>query len=304
MTDTNRRNQLLRTSEGTSASAFGLIEWALFVAVSATWGSSFLFIDMGLDSLEPGVIAWLRVCLGAATLILLPFDKGRVERSDWPIILVLSLIWLSLPTTLFAVAQQWISSSMTGMLTAAVPSFTALLAWSLLRRRPGKWQQTGIAVGFVGVVLISIPKFSSGGTEWVGVVLVLAATLCYAFSANLVTPLQQKYGSLPVLTRVLPVAALLNTPYALVGIEESSFDWSALAAVFALGVLGTGLAYVAFSTLIGRAGATRASGVTYLIPVVAVLLGVQIRGDTVEGLALLGCTAVVIGTLFTSREGR
>lgn len=298
-----RSSRLLTTTEGRNTSAFAATDWALFAAISLSWGSSFLFIDVGLDHFEPGVIAWLRVALGALTIAVLPFDKGSVDRSDWPRILVLSVIWLAVPTTLFALAQQWINSSVTGMLNAAVPSLTALVASVMLRRKPGRLQQIGITVGFVGVLLISIPNFSTGGTEWAGVLAVLAATVCYAFSANIVAPLQQRYGSLPVLARVLAGAVVLNAPFAIAGIGESTFAWDAVAAMAALGIVGTGLAFIAYSTLIGRAGATRASGVTYVIPVVAVLLGVQVRGDSVGGLAIIGCVAVVTGTAFTSRDG-
>lgn len=295
---------LLTTAEGSNAASFGAAEWALFLAVSGTWGASFLFIDVALDHLEPGVIAWLRVALGAVTLGVLPVQKGRVERTDLPRIAILSVIWLAIPMTLFPLAQQWINSSVTGMLNASVPSLTALVASMLLRRSPGPWQIVGIVVGFAGVALISVRTLGAGDTAWLGVVLVLGATILYAISANIVTPLQHRYGSIPVLTRVLALATVWNAPYALIGIDGSSFAWDAAAAMLALGVVGTGLTFVAYGSLIGRAGATRASGVTYVIPVVAVILGVSFRGDEVGGLALVGCGLVVVGTAFTSRSGR
>ena len=114
----------------------------------------------------------------------------------------------------------------------------------------------------------------------------------------------QAVGSIPVLSRVLALSVPLNLPYALAGLGDSSLDGDATLAMLALGVLGTGTAFVAYGTLIGRAGATRASGVTYVIPVVAVFLGVQFRSDSVETLAYLGCLFIVIGTAFVSRGGR
>jgi len=296
--------KLLTTNEGQSTGAFGLVEWSLFVFISVTWGATFLFIDVALESLEPGVIATMRVGLGALTLWLLPLPRSRIDREDWPRVLVLAVIWLAIPMTLFPVAQQWINSSVTGMLNGFVPSLTALLASALLRRTPGVPQLIGIGVGFVGVALISAPSITDGDTGWMGVAAVLAAAVLYAFSANMVAPLQQKYGSIPVVSRVLAASVPLTLPYAAIGVGESSLTWEVVAAMLALGVLGTGFAFVAYGTLIGRAGATRATGVTYIIPVVAVYLGVQFRGDSVAALAYIGCALVVLGTAFVSRQGR
>jgi drug/metabolite transporter (DMT)-like permease len=136
----------------------------------------------------------------------------------------------------------------------------------------------------------------------VGVVLVLIATVCYGIAFNVATPLQQKYGSLPVMARILAIGGALTAPLGLSSIPGSRFAWSSLLAVAAVGVLGTGIAFVLMGRLVGRVGATRASIVGYLIPVVALLLGVLIRNDVVGTAAVIGVGLVVVGAYLTSRR--
>lgn len=295
--------RLLTTSHGTNRAAFSASDWTLFLSLVLIWGASFLFMDIGLDHFHPGVVTFLRVGVGAATVALVPRARqSRIDPQDWPRIALLSLIWIAAPLTFFPIAQQWINSAVAGMLNGAMPIFTAVVATVLLRKLPGRRQIAGLVIGFVGIAAISLPSAGEGGTAFVGVVLVLAATIFYAFSINLVTPLQQRYGSLPVLARVQWVAAVLVTPFGVVGLPASDFAWSSLAACLAVGVLGTGLAFVLIGTLTGSVGPTRASFITYLIPVVALLLGVAFRGDAVSAVAVAGVLAVILGALLASRR--
>ena len=105
-----------------------------------------------------------------------------------------------------------------------------------------------------------------------------------------------------MLARVQWVAVLLVVPYGLVGLGASEFAWSSLIATLAVGVLGTGLAFVLMGTLTGRVGATRASFITYVIPVVALALGVVFRGDRVSPVAVVGVLAVIVGAFLASRR--
>jgi drug/metabolite transporter (DMT)-like permease len=132
--------------------------------------------------------------------------------------------------------------------------------------------------------------------------LVLAALLCYGFAINLVGPLQQQYGAVPVLARVSVIAAVLTAPYGLSSLPGSHFSWAALAATLAVGCLGTGIAFVAAATLIGRVGSTRASTLTYLLPVIAILLGITFRHETVMAIQVVGCALVLLGAFLTSRR--
>jgi len=300
---TAARSRILTTSHGTRREAFGPVEWGLFAFLSLTWGASFLLMAVALDDFSPGLITFGRVITGAVTVVLLPgVWRVSIDRSDMPRVVVLAVLWVAIPFTLFPVAQQWIDSGVAGMLNGFMPLVTALVASLMLRELPGRPQRVGLAVGAVGVVCISIPQFGDGGTAVLGVFLVLVATACYGLAANISAPLQQKYGSLPTFGRVVPIAAVLTLPYGLASVPSSSFSWAALAAVIALGVVGTGIAYVAIGELVGRAGPTRASTVTYVIPAVAIVLGVVLRDETVAALSLFGIALVVLGAIVASRR--
>lgn len=295
--------RILTTSHGTNREAFTALDWGLFLGLALIWGASFLFMAIGLDAFHPGLVTWLRVGFGALTISLLPQARNtRVEREDLTKVRLLGLIWVAIPFTIFPIAQQWIDSAVAGMLNGATPVFTALLATILLRVLPGKLQIVGLLIGFAGIVAIAVPSAESGTTAAIGVALVLVATVCYAIALNMVIPVAQKYGSLPVMARVLGTATLLVTPFGIYGLAQSSFTWPAFTATLAVGVLGTGIAFYMMGALVGSVGATRSAFLTYVIPVVALTLGVIFRGEVVAPLAIVGVVLVIGGALVASRR--
>jgi drug/metabolite transporter (DMT)-like permease len=296
--------RILSTSSGTNEGSFTLGDWALFLSIAGIWGASFLFMDIGLEAFEPGLITWMRVGLGAGALALFPATRRPVATADRPRIVALSFLWVAVPFTLFPVAQQWINSALTGMLNGGMPIFAAVFATALLRRMPRRAHLVGLVVGFAGVVAISLPSIGEGGTQALGVGLVVLAVMCYGLAVNIAAPVQQAYGALPVMARMLAWASLWTTPLGLVGLARSSWAWSSFVAVTVAGVVGTGIAFVIMASLVGRVGSTRASFITYLIPVVALALGVRFRGDVVSGLALVGVALVILGAVLASRRER
>jgi drug/metabolite transporter (DMT)-like permease len=188
------------------------------------------------------------------------------------------------------------------MLNGATPIFTALLATILLRALPGRLQMAGLAVGFVGIVAIALPSTGSSTTAAIGVIMVLVATVCYAVALNMIAPLQQRYGSLPVIARVMWVAAAAVTPFGIYGLTQSVFAWPSLLALLAVGILGTGVAFVLMGTLSGRVGPTRSAFITYAIPVVALILGVVFRDEIVAPVVVIGVALVIVGALLASRR--
>jgi drug/metabolite transporter (DMT)-like permease len=296
------RRPLIETAQGTRREAFGPQEWGLLVAIAAMWGSSFLFIEIGLEHFGPGVVAFGRVAVGALTLSLLRGSHRPVERSDLPRVVLLGAVWMTAPLLLFPIGQQWIDSSLAGMLNGAVPIFAAVTAAILLRRLPASRQLIGIAVGFLGVVGVLWPATRDADATALGASLVLLAVLCYGVAVNVAVPLQQRYGALPVLLRAQLVALVLLAPAALVSLPSSEFAWSSALAVTALGFFGTGWAFVAMTTLVGRVGATRGSVAIYFLPVVAIALGVIFRDETIAAISLVGAGLVLAGAYLTSRR--
>jgi drug/metabolite transporter (DMT)-like permease len=296
------RRPLLEAGSGTRPEAFTAREWLLLSAIALIWGSSFLFIDVGLEALRPGVIAFARVVLGAAALALFPAARRRIDREDLPRVALLGLVWMGGPLILFPVAQQWVDSSVAGMLNGAVPLFGAAWAVVLLRRPLARAQMLGLAVGFAGVVAISWPEVESSRSTTLGASLVLLAVLLYGLAVNLAVPLQQRYGSLPVLLRAQLAAMVLLVPFGLWSLPGSRLEWGPVLALLPLGLLGTGLAFVLMTTLVGRVGGPRGSVATYFIPVVAIALGVVFLGEHAAPAALLGTALVVGGAWLTSRR--
>jgi drug/metabolite transporter (DMT)-like permease len=284
--------------------AFAPTDWALVAGVACTWGASFLFIDIAVDHLAPGLVAFGRVFFGAATLTAVPGARRPVARSEWPQIALLGALWMAVPFMLFSVAQQWIDSSLAGMINAAAPLFTAVVAGMVVRHLPGRIQAVGLVLGFAGVLAISWPSLGEGESTGLGVGLVLLATVLYGCAFNLAAPLQRRNGALPVIWRAQLVSLALLLPVAAASVPGSEFAWGSLLAVAALGSLGTALAYVLFTTLVGRVGSTRGSVTIYLLPVVAIALGATLRDEPIHAAALLGTALVLAGAYLVSREER
>lgn len=290
------------TAVGTNQDAFGLSEWGLLSGIALIWGSSFVFMAIGLDAFNPGVITLARVSLGALTLAVIPKSRVAIDSEDRPRVFLLGIIWIGIPLMIFPIAQQWIDSSVAGMLNGAVPITSALWATLLLRRLPGWKQLLGIGIGFVGVLAISAPEVVDSTSTALGAALVIAAVILYGLSTNVAVPLQQKYGALPVLFKAQLAALLIVAPFGIIQIPGSTWAWPSAIAMVPLGVLGTAVAFVLMGTLVGRVGGPRGSVAIYFVPIVAIILGVIVRGDTIEPIAIAGAALVLLGAWITSRK--
>jgi drug/metabolite transporter (DMT)-like permease len=294
--------RVLSTAAGTHAGAFTPLDWASFGSIGAIWGSSFLLIAIGLEAFEPGVVTWLRVLSGAAVLWLVPAAKRPLAREDRPTLIAMSVLWVAIPFTLFPLAEQHISSGVTGLLNGALPIFAAVFGSMMLRRLPGTTQAIGLAIGFAGIAAIALPTIGEGSSEALGVMFGLLAVVCYGVAVPISTPLTQRYGSLPVMARMLAFASIWTAPFGLVGLAGSSFAWSSAIAVAVLGCVGTGIAFVIMGRLVGRVGSTRAAFATYLVPVVALILGAVFRDEEIRALSVFGIALVIAGALLASRK--
>jgi len=296
------RRPVLTTAPGTRPAAFGPAEWGLLVAIALMWGSSFLWIAEGLEHFSPPVVSLSRLTLGAAALALFPRTRRPIDRADWPRVALLAVVWMAVPLLLYPIAQQWVDSSTAGAINGSMPLFSAALAALLLRRMPGPPQVLGLAVGFTGVLLVTLSEATAIGGSALGIALLLFATALYAVAFNLVVPLTQRYGSLPVLLRAQLVALALVLPFGIWGLPRSEWDWAAAGAMALLGVFGSGLAFVASATLGARAGPVRGSLPIYFLPVVAMLLGALVRHEDIPTMAIVGVALVIAGAWLSSRR--
>lgn len=301
VTTTNRTAAAL-TAHGTHKDAFALADWTLLGGIALIWGSSFLFMAIGLDALRPGVVTLARLVLGAGALALVPAARRRIDPVDRTRVAALGIIWMAIPLSLFPIAQQWIDSSVAGMINGAVPITTAAWATILMRRLPGRRQLVGIVIGFTGMVLIFLPELGDSSATVLGTALIVVAVSLYGLSANMAVPLQQRYGAAPVLLRAQLVAIAVVAPIGLLQVSGSRWAWDSALAMIPLGVLGTGLALVLMTNLVGRVGSTRGSVAIYFVPVVAIILGVVVRHESIHGIAIVGMVLILVGAWVTSRR--
>lgn len=276
---------------------------AEFFALSAIWGSSFLFMRLGGAEFGAFATAGARVAIGAAVLVPVLWFSGHWKElsRNAGSILVVGVLNSGLPFALFAYAVLSISTGLSGILNATVPLFGALIAWAWLGDRLSKSRVLGIAIGFAGVVMLAADNasFKAGGTGW-AVLACLAAATCYGVSASFtkkyltaIHPLAIATGSQLGATLALALPTIWFWPSHNPGLKP----WLA---VITLGVLCTAAAYILFFRLIARLGPARAVTVTYLLPVFAVFYGTLFLGEKLTGWMLLCGLVIVCGTALSS----
>lgn len=273
----------------------------LLVTPGLIWGASFLFIAEGLAALPPDGITFLRFVIGFLTLSCVPGARRPIARGDWPAVAGLGLVWMAFPMSLFPHAEQHVSSALTGMLNGAIPLLSAIAGAVLTRTLPSRAVVVGLVVGFSGAVLMAVPGLDQGGTEARGVALIGVALVSYGVAIHVARPLQQRNGALPVVWRALAVSIVATAPLGVPALTHAVWVPRAFAAVLALGAFGTAIANVVMAKAAGRLGAVRASGSAFIIPVVALLLGVVVRGETVPAAALAGGALCLCGAWLLRR---
>lgn len=276
-------------------------DWLLLLAPGLIWGASFLFIAEGLEAVGPFGLTLARLLIGFATLAVFPAARRPIAREDRGGTAWLGLIWMAFPLSMFPLAEQQVSSALTGLLNGANPLFTTLVAAVWARQWPNRTVATGLSVGLVGMALISAPSLGAGKSSALGVGLTLTGVLSYGFALNLARPLQQRNGALPVIWRAQAVAIALTAPLGLPELLAARWTLWPAVCVLALGALGTGAAYVLLGVAAGRLGAARASATTFLIPAVALLLGWAVRGESIAPLALAGGVGCLAGAAWMRR---
>ena len=299
---TSGRRPVLVTARGSRLESFGPVEWALLVGSALTWGTAFLLIEISLESVAPTTITWVRIMLGFLVLSVIPAARKPVDRADYPRVALLGFTWLAVPFLIFPIAQQHIDSALAGMLIATVPIFSTSIAIVLMRSLPRLRQAVGIALGFAGAVSIGLPAARGSSAAAWGVLLVVLATFFHGISLNLAVPLQQRYGAPAVMMRAIGVAAVATAPFGLVGLAGSEWGTGPALAVLVLGVINTGAAFVLMAAFLGRVGSTRGGVAVYLVPIIAMVLGVVFRSEVILPLQWAGTAVVLLGAWLVSRR--
>ena len=271
-----------------------VVDWLLLVVPGVIWGASFLFIAEGLEAVAPNGVTFTRIAIGFLTLSLFPSARKPVARADWAGTAALGVLWLAFPLSMFPFAEQHVSSALTGMLNGATPLFVAAVASLIAHQFPERGVVIGLAVGFGGAVIMALPAMGGSNSAF-GVGLIVAALVSYGIALNIARPLQQRNGAIPVMWRALGVALILTAPLGLPEVLKGEWSLRPALALLGLGAGGTAIANILTATAAGRMGATTASVAAFIIPVVALILGVVIRHEQVTMLSLIGAAICLSG---------
>ena len=280
-----------------------------YLALGTVWGCSFIFIELGLEFLTPFGVAFIRCALGAITLLI--FTKIRkvelpADRKIWQKLWVVAMLLNVIPGVLFAFAQQYVTSVLASIINAGTPLMTLVFMLIVFREEKLKPEQIiGLLIGALGVLTVVGVWKDLGDNQLVGVIALLIAISCYGasypYSTRNVIPLKLKPEALA--TGQLIMAAVTLLPFFIInGISNDFYRLQSIIAMLCLGIFGSGFAYIWNFAITAAAGSAIASTVTYLTPVVAVIVGFLYLGEVIVWHEIVGALIVIVGALLS--QGR
>jgi drug/metabolite transporter (DMT)-like permease len=272
-----------------------------FLLLSLLWGSSFLFIKVSVESYSPVQVAFGRLAIGAMMLIAVVYatgDRLPTSKRTWAHSVVTSLFLHALPFTLFPFGEERISSVLAGIWNALTPLWTVITVLLILpSERATPRRLAGLAVGFVGVVVVLGPWESRDAGSWIGSLACIIAALCYAIG----TPYSKRFlggtshSGLSLAAVQLLLGAVWLLPLMPFQPAPKDVTFSTAGSLVALGVLGTGAAFYLYWQLIRMIGASSTTTVTYVMPVWATVLGVLVLGEVVTWNEPAGAVLILVG---------
>jgi drug/metabolite transporter (DMT)-like permease len=278
--------------------------WVLFATMSVIWGVPYLLIKVADGGVAVPVLVFARVAIGSAVLLPLAIRRGqiRVLASHWRWLALFAVVEIMLPWALLSDAERHLSSSLTGLLVAAVPIIGVVLArLTGGRERLTAIRWTGLLIGLGGVALLAGPHLAGGGAWPVAEVMLVA--IGYAAGPLIAN---RKLGDLPG----LGMTAVCLTAAAVVYAPAAALTWpgrlpsaAVLGSLAGLGLVCTALAFVLFFQLIAEAGPARATVITYLNPAVAVALGVSVLGEPLTLAIVAAFVLILSGSVLATRSG-
>ena len=281
--------------------------WIQFGFLAAFWGASYLFIKVALeDDFGAAPIVFIRTALAALVLLPLAARTGALSglRGQIGPIFVLAAIQVAAPFLLISAGEQHLASSLTGILVATAPIFTFLLAFALSgEERAGALSLAGVAVGVVGVALLLGVDAGGGTAALVGGLMVILASLGYGLGAWFLKRRIRGVQPVGVVAATMAASALMVAPLAAIDLPPHGPELDTVAALTALGVLGTGVSFVLFYSLIASEGPAKASLVAYVAPGFSVIYGVTILDESFSVATAAGLVLIVGGS-WLAAEGR
>jgi drug/metabolite transporter (DMT)-like permease len=281
--------------------------WILFAAVSVIWGVPYLFIKLAVDGgASPLLVAWGRVAIGAALLLPIAWKMGYLGelRGRAKPLVAFAIAECALPWWLIPLGEQHVSSSLAAILIASLPLLIALLAirYDQNERVRGS-RLVGLFIGLAGVVLLLGIEVAGAPEELLGAAAILGATLCYAVGPLIVRRHFTDVNAVGPVAAALGLSTVMLAPAGIASIPGSEVSGDAIASIVVLGVVCSALALMLFFALITDVGASRASVITYVNPVVAVALGVALLGESVGAAAVAGLLLILAGSWLSTGGG-
>ena len=285
------------------------LEWLVFGALGVAWGSSYLFIKIGVDTLTPFTLVAARTGIGSLVLAaVMLLARQSLPRSPgvWGHMLVVALLGIAIPFSLITWGERSIDSALAAILNGTVPLFAMVFAALLLADEPFTVNRLGgLLVGFVGVIVITSPSFSNGIAGSVpGELALMGASVSYGAAGPYARRFVRGLAPLPsaFLEVGLAFVVILVLAFALERPLATHVEPSTILSVGWLGLVGSGLAFLAFFFLLGHWGAGRTSLVAYVLPVVAVVLGAVFGHEAITPVVLVGM-GLIIGGVAVANAG-
>jgi len=291
-----------------SESRHPLLPYLAFAALSLIWGASFLLIKLGVQDMSPTALVLVRSLSGTVTLgVIMAAMRRPLISADWrtriaPFV-VMAFTNALLPWVAIAWGEQHISSGLASILNSTTTLWTAILIfWVIPSERPSPLNYLGVLIGISGVVLLVLPDIATHGVSGsvLGVLAVVAAAISYAVAALYqrtklrgMSVYQQSFGQ-------LAVTSLLALPIAAPSLPSVHLAWLSLGAVIALGVGGSGVAYLLYYYTMNTLGAVRATGVTFVVPLTAVFWGVVLLHESLSLPIIAGMVVILAGVVLTN----
>lgn len=280
-----------------------------YLALGLVWGCSFIFIELGLVFLSPFGVTFVRCALGAVTLLI--FAKARkVElpkgKAIWKKLWVVAMLLNVVPGVLFAFAQQYITSALAGIINATTPLMTLIFMLLIFREEKIKREQVyGLLIGALGVMTVMGVWKELGGNQLIGIIALLIAVSCYGasypYSTRNVIPLGLKPEALATGQLLMATMTLLPL-FIFDGFSSNNYESRSIIAMLCLGIFGSGFAYIWNFSVTAAAGSAIGSTVTYITPVVAVIVGWLYLNEEIVWHEPVGALVVIIGALLS--QGR
>jgi drug/metabolite transporter (DMT)-like permease len=278
--------------------------WLLFTAMGVIWGVPYLMIKVAVGALSPASLVFFRTAIAALLLLPVAAARGQLRPllRHWLPLLAFGAVELAVPWLFLASAEQRLSSSLAGLLIAAVPLVGALLGWATGGERLGLLRQLGLLVGIAGVAAL-VGLDLHGGDAW-ALAQMAIVVIGYALGPFILTRYLSDLPGLGVMAASLGLAALVYLPVAVFQLPRHWPSPGVVGSVLGLSVVCTAIAFLVFFALIAEVGPVRATVITYLNPAVAVALGVTLLGEPFTVGIAVGFALVLAGSLLATRRTR